>query len=167
MNDGLVDAFRHSAWATQTLLACCRELSEEQLRATVTGVYGSVIDTLRHIVAAEASYLFRLTGEEPSWDRREASPPDLATLTQRAQELAQRWEQFLSTPFDAERLLPIAWPDRGDYEVPAGVVLAQALHHADDHRSQVCTVLTTIGVAPPQLGVWNYALATGRARPRS
>jgi uncharacterized damage-inducible protein DinB len=166
MNDGLIDALRHNAWATLELLRVCQGLSERQLDATTVGTYGSIIDTLRHIVSSEASYLVRLTGEEPSWDRRAAERPDLGTLAKRIEELAARWERFLAEPFDAERNLVIRWPDGTDYNVPAGVVLAQALHHGNEHRGQICAILTSIGVTPPELGVWEYAEATGRARPR-
>lgn len=166
MNDGLIDAFRHNAWATRELLRVCRGLTGEQLDATTVGMYGSIIDTLRHIVSSEASYCTRLTGEEPSWDRRAGEQPDLDTLARRSEELAARWERFLAEPFDAERNLVIRWPGGTRYDVPAGVVLAQALHHANEHRGQICAILTSIGVTPPELGVWEYAEATGRMQPR-
>ena len=59
MNDGLVDAFRHNAWATREVLRACRGLTPDQLDAAVTGTYGSIIATLRHIVRAEAAYCAR------------------------------------------------------------------------------------------------------------
>ena len=38
-----------------------------------------------------------------------------------------------------------------------GIRLAQALHHGTDHRSQICTALTTLGVEPPEIDVWAFA----------
>jgi uncharacterized damage-inducible protein DinB len=35
--------------------------------------------------------------------------------------------------------------------VALGVILTQVLDHGTDHRSQVSTILTSIGVAPPRL----------------
>jgi len=43
-----------------------------------------------------------------------------------------------------------------------GIRLAQALHHGNDHRSQICTALTALGVQPPAIDVWDYGLSTGR-----
>jgi uncharacterized damage-inducible protein DinB len=43
-------------------------------------------------------------------------------------------------------------------------VLAQALHHATDHRSQICTAPTTLGLEPPPIDVWVYGLRGGRSR---
>jgi uncharacterized damage-inducible protein DinB len=31
-----------------------------------------------------------------------------------------------------------------------------------DHRSQICTALTSIGIEPPEIDVWAYADAAGR-----
>ena len=43
-----------------------------------------------------------------------------------------------------------------------GIRLAQALHHGTDHRSQICTALTSLGVEPPSIDVWDYGETTGR-----
>jgi hypothetical protein len=31
-----------------------------------------------------------------------------------------------------------------------------------DHRSQICTALTTLGVEPPAIDVWDFGIETGR-----
>lgn len=135
MNDGLIDAFRHNAWATRELLAVCRELPKAQLHATAPGTYGSGIKTLRHTVSSEAGYCARLTGEEPGWDLRAKEAPNLDELAKRIDELDARWERFLSHPFDAERTFVMPWHDGMDRDVPAGVVLVQVLHHGNEHRA--------------------------------
>jgi uncharacterized damage-inducible protein DinB len=43
-----------------------------------------------------------------------------------------------------------------------GIRLAQALHHGTDHRSQICTALTTLGVEPPAIDVWDFGVQDGR-----
>ncbi len=54
----------------------------------------------------------------------------------------------------------------GDLEVlsPVGLRLAQVVHHGTDHRSQVCTALTSLGIEPPEIDLWAWARATGRER---
>jgi len=167
MNDGLIDGLRYNTWATRELLAVCRELSEEQLAATAVGAYGSIIDTMRHIISCEASDVVRLTGEQPSWDYELDDNADLDELERRVDELEASWERFLLTPFDAERTFLIPWHDVGARDVPAGIFLIGALHHGIEHRSQVCTILTAIGVEPPDygsdMGPLDYAEVTNRA----
>ena len=43
-----------------------------------------------------------------------------------------------------------------------GLRLAQVIQHGTDHRSQVCTALTNLGVTPPEIDVWSFGEATGR-----
>ena len=167
MNDGLYDAFRHNAWATRQVLLRCRELTPDQLGTTIFGVYGNPVATLWHIIASEAGYYFRLADQQPDWDRTAVEPPSLDELITRADDMAARWEAFLATPFDAERLLLYHWEDGTLRDVPAGVVLAQAIHHGNDHRSQINTILTVIGVEPLDLGLWDYAEDTNRATSRA
>jgi len=166
VNDGLLDAFGHNAWATRELLLLCQGLTEAQLQTSAPGTYGSIIATLRHTVSSEAGYCERLTGEDLPWDRRSESP-SLAEVAQRHDDLAARWGRFLADPFDAERTFVVECHDGTDYDVPAGVYLAQALHHGNEHRAQICTVLSSIGVTAPALGLWDYAEATERAKRRA
>ena len=58
----LREAFRHHVWATEQLLDVCATVPEEQLKRPAPGTYGSALDTLRHIVDADASYLFVISG---------------------------------------------------------------------------------------------------------
>ena len=57
--------------------------------------------------------------------------------------------------------------ERGDgwvFHAPVAFRLAQVIHHGTDHRSQVCTILSTLGIEPPEIDVWAYGEATGRSR---
>lgn len=60
----------------------------------------------------------------------------------------------------------MTWQNGTDRDVPAGVVLVQALHHGNEHRVQMVTVLSSIGVTPPAWGLWDYSGATNRVTRR-
>ena len=49
----LADAFEHHVWATLPLIDACLELDDEQLATDVPGTYGSILDTMRHLVGAD------------------------------------------------------------------------------------------------------------------
>ena len=66
-------------------------------------------------------------------------------------------------PVDAEQFLIL---DEGKYQAPASVLVAQALHHGNAHREQVCSILTGLGIEPPDVQAWAWADATGRGRER-
>ncbi len=159
MNDGLLDPFRHNAWATRELLRFCGTLSPEQLDATTPGAYGSIRETLAHIVRAERLYR-SLLDAEPEWERPDGST-GLDVLEDRAEDMAAFWETFLARPLDTERVLENA-DEQETTRVAAGVLVAQVLNHGNEHRDQICTILTTLGVQPPTLDGWTYGEATGR-----
>lgn len=58
---GLVLA--HCAWATQGLLAFCESLSPAQLVVTVPGAFGTVFETLHHLVESDGHYAGRVAPE--------------------------------------------------------------------------------------------------------
>lgn len=160
MNENLLDPFRHNAWATKELLRICRGLDEQQLQATVPGTYGTILPTLHHIVASEDYYRMLLTGEPRKW-RSGDEPSSLEELERRADEMAAFWEELLAQPFDPERIVTEE-DEEGRYEIRAGMVIAQVLNHGTDHRTQVLTILTTLGVEHTDLDGWDYGEATGR-----
>ena len=162
MRHALHDLSRHNAWATARLLEFCQDLDDASLNATVPGTYGSILETLRHIVASEGSYLYRLTGESSVRGWSPDDPVGLDVVRERAVLLASTWEQFLVGDVDAERLGE-ARGDDGLFAVRAGVFITQAFHHANEHRAHVCTILGATGHEPPDLSAWEYAITTGRS----
>jgi uncharacterized damage-inducible protein DinB len=157
----LAEAFRHNAWATKRLIAFCRDLNPQPLASRAEGTYGSVLETLNHLVYADANYLPRVRVERPAWSADEGNLKGLDELDAMVDETAALWEVYLSDPLDARDLLLL---DQGAFETQASVPIGQALHHGNVHREQVCTILTRLGIEPPDLQVWAFALDTGRAR---
>jgi uncharacterized damage-inducible protein DinB len=49
----------------------------------------------------------------------------------------------------------------GTSGMPRSVSGSQALHHGTDHRSQICTALTSLGVEPPSIDVWTFGVDDG------
>ena len=91
----LVDAFEHHIWATTRLIDTCLELAPEQLDATAPGTYGSILDTQRHVVGADAGYLFVLSGERvPEVDE---DGMDLAELRAAIQRNGTEWSKVLAS----------------------------------------------------------------------
>jgi uncharacterized damage-inducible protein DinB len=160
MNEALLEAFRHNAWASKFLLDFCRDLTEEQLSATAPGTYGDIRATFHHMIRADAAYVRRLGGGGPDW----IDSDDIVGFDQLSawvDEAEQLWERFLSSPVDAERIVEVSG-DHGPEEVRAGVIVAQALHHGNHHREQICAILTSLGLEPPDVQAWEYAWHTGR-----
>ena len=169
MSSGLTDPLRQNSWATGRLLDLCHGLAPDRLHATAPGTYGTVLETMQHIIGAEGTYRYRLTGVRPPPPRPEEIE-DLGELARRNEELAAFWEELATGPFDPERTIRFSYddPDPEDvgkvFEVKAGVLVAQTINHGNEHRAQVFTILTTLGIEPPELSGWTYGRATGRFR---
>jgi uncharacterized damage-inducible protein DinB len=159
----LADAFAHHVWATLTLLETCAGLTAEQLETDVPGTFGPIIGTLRHLVSADRSYLELLSGGAVAPLQDEDSL-DLAALRAVMEEDGRTWPAVLAAEPDPDAILVRHRPDGTESHAPVGIRLAQVIHHGTDHRSQVCTALTTLGVTPPEIDAWDYAAKDGRLK---
>jgi uncharacterized damage-inducible protein DinB len=156
----LADAFDHHIWATIKVIDACLALSEHQQATTVPGTYGSILDTMRHLVGADASYLELLSdGRARAIDERTMS---LAELLPVMEANGRAWADVLATAVDPDRPITRERDDGSTSTAPLGLRLAQVVHHGTDHRSQVCTALTTLGITPPEIDAWDFASSQGR-----
>jgi uncharacterized damage-inducible protein DinB len=156
----LGDAFAHHVWATLRVIDACLPLSAEQLGSSVPGTYGSILDTMRHTVGADASYLFAVTGgRSPLIDEDHM---DLKELRATMEGHGATWSSLLAQDLDPDAIVVRHRDDGSETHAPSSIRLAQALHHGTDHRSQICTALTTLGTQPPAIDVWDFGLDDGR-----
>jgi uncharacterized damage-inducible protein DinB len=155
MREALVELYRHHLWANQRALEVCADLPEEALDATAAGTYGSIRDTLVHLFAAEGRYLAAMTsqGEQPN-ALKEGSFPGITELRERGRTSGEELLKLAERVADNDTISV----ERGGqhYEIPLSIFFAQAINHATDHRSHVCTILTQQGIEPPNLDVWTY-----------
>jgi uncharacterized damage-inducible protein DinB len=157
----LDDVFAHHVWATERLIDECAALTPEQLAAPAPGTYGSIIDTFRHLVSSDGWYLSFLR-EQPAPIDEEADVT-LAELRSAITTNGAAWKELLAAGPDGEADL-VEHGDGWDFHSPLGFRLAQVVHHGTDHRSQICTALTSLGLAPPEIDLWAFGEATGRTR---
>src|SRR5215204_3824806 len=76
----LTTLFAHNVWANLKLLDFCEHLSDVQLDATAIGCFGSIRDTLQHIIGAEVSYVQRVNGKLPAAPASSEQFPGFAVL---------------------------------------------------------------------------------------
>jgi len=158
MTTGLTDFFKQNLWANLRLLDACTNLSDEQLDATTRGTFGSVRETLMHLLAAEEGYVYRFTGQRSESALSKRDPfPGFDELRQRARKTGE--ELITIAEQGAENRILHIFYDEQNHEVPAIFVLIQAINHATDHRSQVATLLSQQGITPPELDGWSYYAA--------
>ena len=156
----LQDAFGHHVWATLRVIDACLALSPEQLETAVPGTYGSILLTMRHLVGADRWYLFTLSGGRvPDIDDDQMSLAELRAAMERN---GTAWAEIVAEDPDPDTVYVAHSSDGFATHAPVGIRVAQVLHHGTDHRSQICTALTTLGIEPPAIDVWDYGMQNGR-----
>jgi uncharacterized damage-inducible protein DinB len=155
----LQEAFAHNVWASVRLLDVCAGLTDEQLATHVPGTYGSILDTARHLVGTDAFYLFRITGDDAH--TLDEDHMNIAELRDAQARLRDVWSGILASDPDPDAPLIVRNDDGSEFHTTMAIRLAQALHHGTDHRSQICTALTTLGIEPPGVDVWAYGEEVG------
>ena len=156
----LDDAFAHHVWATLRLIDACLPLNREQLEAAVPGTYGSILETTRHLVEADTYYLAHLTSDPA----REIDSSQMGLGELRAEMAADErtWTELLAADLDPDVVVSDVDEEGYRRDASIGARIAQAIHHGTDHRSQICTALTTLGLEPPLIDVWAFGVQTGR-----
>jgi len=160
LDELLIEAFRYNKWANLHLLDICAKLSGEQLQLNAPGTYGTIAATFLHLLSAEQRYLRRLTpGSKPDINERDPKPPGLAKLREHA---VRSGDQLIEaagriTPndtIDEER-------DGRQMRLHLWVVLVQAMHHGNDHRTHICTILGAHDIPYGDVDVWAYGESIG------
>jgi hypothetical protein len=79
----------------------------------------------------------------------------LDELADQLRDQAVRWRILLARIGEVDVTLP-ARHERPVLPHATNLLVAQALHHGNDHRTQICTVLSAGGFEIPDLDVWSY-----------
>lgn len=152
--------FRHNTWANLTLLAACEGLSDEQLDTSVPGNYGSIRDTLLHIVGSEVSYVNRVNGHLPGEPPKDDEFPGFELLKHDAEWCGAELLQLAQQAQPSDIVTQVRRGSRAQY--PLTGLMVQVINHSTEHRTQVATTLTQLGIQPPEMSGWEYMAATGQ-----
>jgi uncharacterized damage-inducible protein DinB len=159
--------FRQNTWATQKLLDFCEGLTAEQLATTAPGTYGTIRDILVHVVGAEVGYAHRVNGRWPNTPDLREGFPGFAALREAARWAGEELLQLALTT-RADTLVVERWPEeRQVEEYPLAALLMQAINHSTEHRTQASTIITQLGLEPPDMSGWEYMVATGAYQQRT
>lgn len=154
--------FEHNNWANLKIIQICSALSDEQLDAVPQSVTkGNVRETLLHLVSSQQGYLSLLT--LPLEERR-AIRPAFGELQESAR---QSGEGLLALTRGERKPLNSQLQTKDGYYTEPWVVMLQVINHASEHREQICSMLSALGITPPDLDGWSYGEANNALIPVS
>jgi uncharacterized damage-inducible protein DinB len=150
----LTTLFAHNVWANLKLLDFCEHLSDEQLDATAVGCFGSIRDTLQHIISAEVGYVERVNGKLPAALPPSDKFPGFVVLKN-----VVRWagDELLQLALSAREDTSVRQrPPRHVFQYRLASLMVQAITHSTEHRTQVSAIITQLGMEPPDMSGWQY-----------
>ena len=159
----LAKLFEHNNWANDQIIRACFALSDEQLDAEPQSVTkGTIRSTLVHLVSSQHSYLRTLT--LPLEERREAVTVAFAELQESA---TRSGEGLLALARGEQKPLKDQLQTRDNFYVEPWVLMVQIINHATEHREQINSMMSSLGVTPPDLDGWSYGEVTNALIPIS
>jgi len=157
----LVKLFEHNNWANNQIIKACSTLSDKQLDTEPqSATKGTIRETLTHLVNSQRGYLSLLT---LTLEARHHAPPTFAGLQESAQisgEGLLALVQDESSKFPKTRLQTTDW-----FFVEPWVVMLQVINHATEHREQIKSMLSALGITPPNIDGWDYGEASNALVP--
>jgi uncharacterized damage-inducible protein DinB len=158
----LVKLFEHNNWANQMIIEACSVLSDLQLDAEPhSATRGTIRRTLLHLVHSQLGYLSLLT--LPVDER-----PDVAPAFAELKESAQiSGEGLLALARGEQKPFESRLTTKDGYHTEPWVVMLQVINHATEHREQIKSMLSALGVTPPNMDGWDYGEATNALIPVS
>jgi len=153
----LLEFIRYNNWANAQVFAACQTLTAEQLVATAPGTYGNIRDTLRHIIRAEADYIGRMTGDRPQPSFKWEDGPAVADIAAFAGQVAE-------VLLDAAQRIPPTQMVREEedglfIEYQARHLFLQTVNHGIEHRTNITTILSSLGFPALEVDGWGYLTA--------
>jgi uncharacterized damage-inducible protein DinB len=158
----LVKLFEHNNWSNRRIIEASFALSDKQLDAEPhSATKWNIRETLTHLVNLQAGYLSLLT---LPLEARNFVPLEFAKLQESA---SKSGEGLLALARGEQKPLSSKLQTRDGYYVEPWVVMLQVINHASEHREQICSMLSALGMTPPDLDGWAYGEVTNALIPIS
>lgn len=142
--------YEYDAWANARTLKACAALTQEQFTRNLGNSFGSVRDTLVHIVGAQMIWLERLHGGSPAGLPKPDAYPDMAAVQAQYAETESKLSSYVRglSVADLERFHEYRNLKGTLFRDQIGHILQHIANHGSYHRGQVTTLLRQLGATP-------------------
>jgi uncharacterized damage-inducible protein DinB len=156
--DAIRELYNYNHWANQRAISSVTPLTHEMFIRSMGNSFGSVRDTLAHILGAEWIWLQRWLGRSPKALLGASDFPTVQALQQRWAAVRHDQNQYIQT------LVPDRLQEEVSYINTRGERYAYALwrqmvhvvNHSSYHRGQITTLLRQMGAEPMSTDLLDY-----------
>ena len=148
-------SLRHMAWADEKLFSTLQELPESALKSSYASPEWSVAHIAMHMLQGAEWYCYILTGSKWTELREPESATDVAEMSAYLQRM---YETLIEQSTLPDEMVDFEDED-GMNSKPRSMVLAQAIYHSIEHRTQIAIALETNGNRAIDLDtydLWNF-----------
>ncbi len=148
--DTIQKLFEYNAWANHRTLIGCETLSTDHFLEPLGGSFGSVRNTLAHIIDVEWLYLERWEGRSPTALPNVENYPALSDLHDRWKEVHEDLHEFVRalSQADLERVIEFRNTRGNLFRHPLWETMQHMVNHSTYHRGQVTTLVRQLGGTP-------------------
>jgi len=150
--------YDYGYWANRRLLDAMAQLAPEQFTQPVAGSYGSIRNTMVHVLSAEAGWLERCGGPRRGPRLNPSDFPTIDSVTQAWSRVEAHVRAFLATLSDDDlvRNAEYATDRSASVSMPLGELMQHAATHGVHHRGQVALLLRELGFTPGNFDILFY-----------
>ena len=150
--------FDYGYWANAGLRDVLSQMPAEQFTRPVAGSYGSIRNTMVHMLSAEWGWLERCGGAARGPALSAGDYPTVASVFDRWHVVETRVREFLASLQDQElgRVVEFVIGGGARQSMALGHLLHHAAVHGVHHRGQVALLLRALGQVPGNFDVLLY-----------
>ena len=150
--------YDYGYWANKKLFQVASQLTPEQFTQTVAGSYGSIRNTLVHVLSAEWGWLDRCGGPKRGAALKPDDYPTMESLVETWCTVEANMREFLSGLKDEDlaRTVEFTNPRGEKRSMVFGALMQHAANHGVHHRGQVALLLRTLGHVPGNFDLLFY-----------
>jgi uncharacterized damage-inducible protein DinB len=150
--------FDYGYWANARLFGVASTLTPEQFTQPVSGSYGSIRNTLVHMMSAEWGWMERSGGFRRGPKLNPSDFPAFASVRERWEEVEGHIRRFLDTLKDEDlhRIVEFSLGEGPKQTLSVGEMMHHAAIHGVHHRGQVALLLRSLGYVPGDFDMLYY-----------
>jgi uncharacterized damage-inducible protein DinB len=150
--------FDYGYWANAKLFEAVSNLTAEQFTQSVAGSYGSIRNTLVHMMSTEWGWMERSGGFKRGPKLSASDFPTFASVLETWAQIESHLRRFLDSlqDRDLDRIVQFAIGDGPVHTLSVGEMMRHASIHGVHHRGQVARLLRAFGYVPGDFDMLFY-----------
>jgi uncharacterized damage-inducible protein DinB len=144
-----------NAWANRVMLNTARQLTPAVLHQKQPMGFGTIFETLVHLMDAQHTWIERWQGRQVSGRVEPSTIADLDVLERAFDQVTAEVEAYLNNA-DLSATITYRTTSGETFTHPIGMLAWHVLNHGVEHRSELAAMFTQAGISPDRVDLIHY-----------